>query len=109
MYTIQLSLIWSAGDLLLTTKEKMRGKEEFQSSSYRSPYGNYEFKLETNPGPPVEYSVCKTNNKRQSWAINERESKRQRRVAKYNTFTVESKMKSSIRNTFRWFKSKFRG
>lgn len=65
----------------------------------------------TLPPPPVAYSISKSNNKnnRQSWEINERESKRQRRVAKYNIYTVESKMKSSIRNSFRWFKSKLLG
>ena len=58
--------------------------------------------------PGVAYSVSKSynNNRQSTWAKNERESKRQRRIAKYNTYTVESKVKSSIRNSFRWFKSK---
>ncbi|WOK94210.1 hypothetical protein Cni_G02912 [Canna indica] len=35
------------------------------------------------------------------------ELKRKRRVASYNSFAVERKLKSSVRNSFKWIKNKF--
>ncbi|KAL9245071.1 hypothetical protein vseg_018765 [Gypsophila vaccaria] len=35
------------------------------------------------------------------------ESKRKKRVASYNTFSFERKLKSSVKSSVRWFKSKF--
>ncbi|OWM79857.1 uncharacterized protein LOC116210252 [Punica granatum] len=35
------------------------------------------------------------------------EHKRQQRVASYNMYAVEGKLKSSLRNSFKWIKSKF--
>ncbi|KAI3441076.1 ERCC4 domain-containing protein [Psidium guajava] len=35
------------------------------------------------------------------------ELKRRRRVASYNMYTMEGKLKSSLRNSFKWIKSKF--
>nr|TKS18732.1 hypothetical protein D5086_0000004010 [Populus alba] len=35
------------------------------------------------------------------------ELKRKKRIASYNVFTVEGKLKSSARNSFKWIKSKF--
>lgn len=37
------------------------------------------------------------------------EVKRKRRIAAYNGFTVEGKLKSSMRNSFKWIKSKLTG
>ncbi|CAN0928356.1 hypothetical protein LINGRAHAP2_LOCUS36446 [Linum grandiflorum] len=37
----------------------------------------------------------------------DREAKRKKRVAAYNVFTVEGKLKSSFRNGFKWIKTKF--
>lgn len=38
---------------------------------------------------------------------NDSELKRKRRVAAYNVFTVERKIQSSVRNSFKWIKNKF--
>uniref|UniRef100_A0A2P2QL81 Uncharacterized protein n=1 Tax=Rhizophora mucronata TaxID=61149 RepID=A0A2P2QL81_RHIMU len=38
---------------------------------------------------------------------NDPEIKRRRRVAAYNVFTMEGKLKSSLRNSFKWIKGKF--
>ncbi|KAJ4701040.1 DUF3511 domain protein [Melia azedarach] len=38
---------------------------------------------------------------------NDPELKRKKRIASYNVFTVENKLKSSVRNSFKWFKNKF--
>lgn len=35
------------------------------------------------------------------------ELKRRKRVASYNMYTVEGKLKSSLRNSFKWIKGKF--
>ncbi|PON96249.1 hypothetical protein TorRG33x02_078380 [Trema orientale] len=35
------------------------------------------------------------------------ELQRKKRIASYNVFTVEGKVKSSVRNSFKWIKSKF--
>ncbi|KAJ6405495.1 hypothetical protein OIU84_013458 [Salix udensis] len=35
------------------------------------------------------------------------ELKRKKRIASYNVFTMEGKLKSSARNSFKWIKSKF--
>ncbi|URE09040.1 hypothetical protein MUK42_03979 [Musa troglodytarum] len=35
------------------------------------------------------------------------ELKRKRRVASYNSFTMERKLRSSVRNSFKWIKNKF--
>ncbi|KAJ8769630.1 hypothetical protein K2173_005233 [Erythroxylum novogranatense] len=35
------------------------------------------------------------------------EMKRRKRVAQYNLYTMEGKLKSSFRNSFKWIKSKF--
>lgn len=35
------------------------------------------------------------------------EMKRKRRVAAYNVFTMEEKLKSSVRNSIKWIKTKF--
>ncbi|KAF9682774.1 hypothetical protein SADUNF_Sadunf05G0143400 [Salix dunnii] len=35
------------------------------------------------------------------------ELKRRKRIASYNVFTMEGKLKSNVRNSFKWIKSKF--
>ncbi|KAJ8770106.1 hypothetical protein K2173_011188 [Erythroxylum novogranatense] len=38
---------------------------------------------------------------------NDPELKRKKRIASYNVFTMEGKVKSSMRSSFKWIKSKF--
>ncbi|GKV39882.1 hypothetical protein SLE2022_239380 [Rubroshorea leprosula] len=40
-------------------------------------------------------------------ASNDPELKRKKRIASYNVLTTEGKLKSSVRNSFKWIKSKF--
>ncbi|KAK4792476.1 hypothetical protein SAY86_022911 [Trapa natans] len=42
-------------------------------------------------------------------ASNDPENKRKRRVAAYNIFTMEGKIKSRVCSSFKWIKSKFTG
>ncbi|KAF6142974.1 hypothetical protein GIB67_014541 [Kingdonia uniflora] len=37
----------------------------------------------------------------------ERELKRRKRLASYNSFLVEERLKSSVKNSFKWIKTKF--
>lgn len=39
-----------------------------------------------------------------SWSFSDPESRRRRRVAGYKVYSVEQKMKGSIRKSFKWFK-----
>ncbi|ESQ48603.1 hypothetical protein EUTSA_v10021809mg [Eutrema salsugineum] len=39
-----------------------------------------------------------------SWSFSDPESRRKRRVAGYKVYSVEQKMKGSIRKSFKWFK-----
>ncbi|KAJ0264004.1 Uncharacterized protein HA466_0024350 [Hirschfeldia incana] len=40
-----------------------------------------------------------------SWSFSDPESRRKRRVAGYKVYSVEQKMKGSIRKSFKWFKN----
>ncbi|WCJ43317.1 hypothetical protein M5689_024065 [Euphorbia peplus] len=40
-------------------------------------------------------------------ASNDPELKRKKRIAAYNIFTMERKLKSSVTNSFKWIKNKF--
>lgn len=40
-------------------------------------------------------------------ASNDPEMKRKKRIASYNVFTMEGKVKSSLRSSFKWLKNKF--
>ncbi|KAI9083331.1 hypothetical protein K1719_028260 [Acacia pycnantha] len=35
------------------------------------------------------------------------ETKRKKRIKEYNVFTVEGKLKNSVKNSFKWIKNKF--
>lgn len=40
------------------------------------------------------------------WGFNDSEMKRKKRIAKYKVYTVEGKVKASLRNGLRWIKNK---
>lgn len=42
-----------------------------------------------------------------SWSIDDPELKRRRRVASYKVYTVEGRVKTSFRKSFRWLKTKY--
>lgn len=44
---------------------------------------------------------------RGSWLQTDAEMRRKKRVAKYKVFTVEGKMKETVRNGCRWIKNKY--
>ncbi|KAG0569020.1 hypothetical protein M758_6G055900 [Ceratodon purpureus] len=42
-----------------------------------------------------------------SWLQTDPETRRKKRVAKYKVFSVEAKVKQTVRNSCRWIKAKF--
>ncbi|KAI3805692.1 hypothetical protein L1987_28282 [Smallanthus sonchifolius] len=42
-----------------------------------------------------------------SWSFNDPELQRKKRVANYKAYTVEGKVKGSIKKSFRWIKDKY--
>ncbi|XP_068654451.1 uncharacterized protein [Aristolochia californica] len=54
------------------------------------------------------YSFNGPSSKGQGFAASgDSELKRKKRIAAYNVFTVEGKVKSSVRSSVKWIKSKF--
>lgn len=42
-----------------------------------------------------------------SWSFNDPELQRKKRVASYKVYTVEGKVKGSLKKSFRWFKDRY--
>ncbi|KAK6917348.1 Protein of unknown function DUF3511 [Dillenia turbinata] len=61
----------------------------------RSPQPQYHYSMQMNKVVPSS-----------SWSFNDAEMKRKRRVIKYKLYSMEGKVKSSIKHGFRWFKRK---
>ncbi|PHT38767.1 hypothetical protein CQW23_22340 [Capsicum baccatum] len=53
---------------------------------------------------PSQVAAAPSSNK--PWGFNDPEMKRRKRIAKYKVYTIEGKVKTSIRNGLRWFKNK---
>ncbi|KAL7584918.1 uncharacterized protein LOC122195854 [Lactuca sativa] len=75
--------------------EKSRSFPEYSSSSHTKTNGSSGFKDQS-----------------RSYAFNgpitkDGETKRKKRIAEYNMFTTGSKLKSTVRDSFKWIKNKF--
>ena len=82
----------------------MEKSRSFPEYSYLSSYSG-EFGYE---GRSNSYSFNGPSGKRDGFpSSTDPELKRKRRVASYNVFTMEAKLKSSVRNSFKWIKAKF--
>ncbi|OVA01445.1 Protein of unknown function DUF3511 [Macleaya cordata] len=79
--------------------EKSRSFPEYYSSSNTS--GEFEDRPNTYSfnGPSIKGDGFATSS--------DPELKRKKRVASYNVFTMEGKVKSTVRNSFKWIKTKF--
>ncbi|KAF9602895.1 hypothetical protein IFM89_032635 [Coptis chinensis] len=75
--------------------EKSRSFPEYSAS-----YSGGEFGFEDRSNSNNSYSF---NGPKET----DPELKRKKRVASYNVFTTEGKVKSSVRNSFKWIKTKF--
>ncbi|XP_060208523.1 uncharacterized protein LOC132635929 isoform X2 [Lycium barbarum] len=59
--------------------------------------------------PPTQLKKGKSTSgsTSKSWSFNDPEFQRKRRVASYKVYSVEGKVKGSLRRSFRWFKDKY--
>lgn len=80
--------------------EKSRSFPEYSSAAYAGEFG---FQDRSN-----SYSFNGPSNRKGNGfaTSNDPELKRKKRIASYNVFTVEQKLKSSVRSSFKWVKSK---
>lgn len=61
------------------------------------------------PPPPGEMAERRSNASsyaKPSWGLTDAEMKRKKRIARYKAYAVEGKVKSSLKNGFRWIKHK---
>ncbi|KAH6823869.1 hypothetical protein C2S53_013565 [Perilla frutescens var. hirtella] len=57
--------------------------------------------------PPVHMDVTRPSQAAaKPWGFGDSEMKRRKRIARYKVYTVEGRVKASIRNGLRWFKNK---
>ncbi|CAI0396222.1 unnamed protein product [Linum tenue] len=82
--------------------EKSRSFPQY-SSSFSGEFGPFDDRRRRAGDHNKAYSF---NGPSQKWA-DDPEAKRKKRIAAYNVFTVEGKLKSSVRNSFKWIKTKF--
>ncbi|XP_015577955.1 uncharacterized protein LOC8283192 [Ricinus communis] len=75
--------------------EKSRSYPEY-SSSFSGEFGSNSYSFN---GPYQKGTGFATSS--------DPEMKRRKRIASYNVFTMEGKLKSSVRNSFKWIKNKF--
>ncbi|CAH8293562.1 unnamed protein product [Eruca vesicaria subsp. sativa] len=82
--------------------------KETEPSAATAASGNYPAADQTNEYQmKVKKSKSVPNADRgasRSWSFSDPESRRKRRVAGYKVYSVEQKMKGSIRKSFKWFK-----
>ncbi|KAL6901942.1 hypothetical protein ACP4OV_004818 [Aristida adscensionis] len=72
------------------------------------PYGDRRLDVVAKPPPPpLPAPVAKAGGVGASaWCFSDPEMKRRRRVASYKAYSVEGKVKASLRRGFRWIKAK---
>ncbi|RLN18431.1 uncharacterized protein C2845_PM02G28570 [Panicum miliaceum] len=58
------------------------------------------------PPPPLPASTRSGGGAGSAWCFSDPEMKRRRRVASYKAYSVEGKVKASLRRGFRWIKAK---
>ncbi|CAI9774288.1 unnamed protein product [Fraxinus pennsylvanica] len=78
--------------------------------SGKSSFGNQMYATSSQPRspdlPPVPSVTRPSQVAAKPWGFNDPEMKRRKRIAKYKVYTVEGRVKASIRNGFRWIKNK---
>lgn len=77
---------------------------EIVSGNQMKIYGTQDFPPAL-PPPPGEVAARRSNAS-SSWSLTDAEIKRKKRIARYKAYTVEGKVKSTLKNGFRWIKNK---
>ncbi|KAL3849715.1 hypothetical protein ACJIZ3_011597 [Penstemon smallii] len=55
---------------------------------------------------PNQVASSSSSSSKPCWGFSDPETKRRKRIARYKVYSVEGRMKASIRNGFRWIKNK---
>ncbi|KAL2236577.1 UNVERIFIED_CONTAM: hypothetical protein Sindi_0849400 [Sesamum indicum] len=62
---------------------------------------------QSSDSPPIPPAGCEVAGAGKPWGFNiEPEMKRRKRIARYKVYSVEGRVKASIRKGLRWFKNK---
>lgn len=88
-----------------------RGDLRCYSASYASSSApNNNTQMELSEAKDVKFKKGKSSNNNgsvsKSWSFSDAELQRKKRVASYKVYTVEGKMKGSIKKSFRWIKDR---
>ncbi|KAI3495723.1 hypothetical protein L1887_38069 [Cichorium endivia] len=80
------------------------------STSYTS--SSYQTQIDSNTNPTADkfkkHTSKSTNGSMsKNWSFTDPELQRKKRVATYKAYTVEGKVKGSIKKSFRWIKDKY--
>ncbi|KAJ7979321.1 DUF3511 domain protein [Quillaja saponaria] len=76
---------------------------------YSASYASSVHPTQTQVGNEVKFKKGKSTNgsSSKSWSFNDPELQRKKRVASYKVYTVEGKLKGSLRKSFRWLKDRY--
>ncbi|KAA0055810.1 hypothetical protein IC582_003095 [Cucumis melo] len=82
------------------------GMQDFRC--YSASYASSANPSRTQMGNDLKLKKGKSTNgfSSKSWSFNDPEMQRKRRVASYKVYTVEGKVKGSLRKSFRWLKER---
>lgn len=58
------------------------------------------------PQVPRGSQVASSSSSSKPWGFSDPEMKRKKRIAKYKVYTIEGRVKASIKNGFRWIRNK---
>ncbi|KAK4366248.1 hypothetical protein RND71_014128 [Anisodus tanguticus] len=90
--------------------EKYNYDPQFSSNDFRSYCTSYASTVGAPPLPPppqMKKGKSNSGSTSKSWSFNDPEFQRKRRVASYKVYSVEGKVKGSLRRSLRWFKDKY--
>ncbi|KAJ8564399.1 hypothetical protein K7X08_000859 [Anisodus acutangulus] len=90
--------------------EKYNYEPKFSSNDFRSYSTSYASTVGAPPLPPppqMNKGKSTSGSTSKSWSFNDPEFQRKRRVTSYKVYSVEGKVKGSLRRSLRWFKDKY--
>ncbi|KAL8544944.1 hypothetical protein ACS0TY_005229 [Phlomoides rotata] len=80
---------------------------EIVSGRGHNPYNGSQIYTSTHPdSPPVHRRSPAATAAAKPWGFGDSEMKRRKRIARYKVYTVEGRVKASIKNGIRWIKNK---
>ncbi|GLT63953.1 hypothetical protein SLA2020_364770 [Shorea laevis] len=85
----------------------MEKSKSFSGYNYSTPYTEIRSAFELDRSKSFSFNGAPGGNRDALGTSGNPELKRRKRVASYNMYAMEGKLKSSFRNSFKWIKSKF--